>query len=395
MLIIIFILIFSFTATAADFGGGLIFPPENWHNHSSSIVETPEGDLLICWYHGSGEGEADDVKVLGARKRRGKSGWSEPFLLADTPNLPDLNPVLFIDPRGVLWLFWTTFLDNSAGGVLIKYRTATEYDDDGPPMWEWQDIIHCRPRNFEHLYSELLDSIEIVRAEHIKENPKLGKIINQQRRAIHDKLSRRLGWMIRTQPIMTSNSRMMLGLYHDIFACSLAAFTDDWGKTWSFSEPIQNVYLGLIQPSFVIRRDDTIVAFMRDNGYPKQIRVAKSQDAGVSWQKVRAMDIPNPGKSIQCLALKNGHWILLCNDMKKGNYRLTAFLSDDEGSSWKWRRVIEDVGKGNGAVTYPTLIQSKDGSLHCTFTYKTKEKTESIKYVHFNEAWIKAGEKLR
>ena len=33
----------------------LIFPLEHWHNHGSCIVECPDGDLLVCWFHGSGE----------------------------------------------------------------------------------------------------------------------------------------------------------------------------------------------------------------------------------------------------------------------------------------------------------------------------------------------------
>ena len=33
----------------------LIFPLEHWHNHASMIVELPGGDLLVCWFHGSGE----------------------------------------------------------------------------------------------------------------------------------------------------------------------------------------------------------------------------------------------------------------------------------------------------------------------------------------------------
>ena len=36
----------------------IIFPPEKWHNHASSIVELPNGDLFVTWYHGSGEREA-------------------------------------------------------------------------------------------------------------------------------------------------------------------------------------------------------------------------------------------------------------------------------------------------------------------------------------------------
>ena len=39
----------------------LIFPLEHWHNHASAIVECPNGDLLVCWFHGSGERTADDA----------------------------------------------------------------------------------------------------------------------------------------------------------------------------------------------------------------------------------------------------------------------------------------------------------------------------------------------
>ena len=32
----------------------LIFPLETWHNHGSCIVEASNGDLIVCWFHGSG-----------------------------------------------------------------------------------------------------------------------------------------------------------------------------------------------------------------------------------------------------------------------------------------------------------------------------------------------------
>src|SRR4029079_5345175 len=86
------------------FESELIFPLEHWHNHASCIVEVPNGDLLVCWCHGSGERQADDVKIEGARKRRGAKSWSPRFTMADTPDYPDTNCAMFIDPRGRLWL---------------------------------------------------------------------------------------------------------------------------------------------------------------------------------------------------------------------------------------------------------------------------------------------------
>jgi hypothetical protein len=69
----------------------LIFPLEHWHNHSSSVVELPNGDLIVCWFHGSGERQADDVEVLSARWSKRRNAWSKPFRLADTPLFPDFG----------------------------------------------------------------------------------------------------------------------------------------------------------------------------------------------------------------------------------------------------------------------------------------------------------------
>ena len=99
-----------------------IFPLESWHNHASCIVETPRGNLLACWFHGSGERKADDVKIEGARLRRGAKQWSGRFTLADTPDYPDGNPCLFIDPQQRLWLLYTTILANTWESALLKYR---------------------------------------------------------------------------------------------------------------------------------------------------------------------------------------------------------------------------------------------------------------------------------
>ena len=93
----------------------ILFPLETWHNHASCIVETPRGDLLVCWFHGSGERTADDVKIEGARKRKGSRQWSQRFTMADTPGYPDTNCAMFIDPEGGLWLLWPTILQPTGG----------------------------------------------------------------------------------------------------------------------------------------------------------------------------------------------------------------------------------------------------------------------------------------
>lgn len=383
--------------SAPDLRGELIFPVNPKHNHGSSIVETPQGDLLAVWFHGSGERKEDDVMLQGARLRaadRATGKWSEPFVMADTPNLPDCNPVLFIDPRGTLWLFWITVQDNEWGGSLLKYRTATEYQADGAPHWAWQEVIHVRPQNLDTRFSAVLDKANDYLGPMASVIPQLPKMLEEGRAAVSSKLRQRLGWMTRLHPIMTSDNRLMLGLYSDVFNCSMAAFTEDWGNTWSFSEPILDpniAKISNIQPSFVKKKDGGIVAFMRDNGLPKKIRTANSTDNGQTWSNVTELGIPNPGSSVECIPLKSGHWLLVCNDTEDGRHQLTAYLSEDEGVTWPKHRALEQVAKDGGNFSYPSVIQTADGQIHCTYSHTLKDvKGSSIKHACFSEEWVGA-----
>src|SRR4029434_2022159 len=61
---------FDANRSAPQLESELVFPLEHWHNHASMIVEAPNGDLLVCWFHGSGERTADDVVIRGAPFRK-------------------------------------------------------------------------------------------------------------------------------------------------------------------------------------------------------------------------------------------------------------------------------------------------------------------------------------
>src|SRR5262252_3285008 len=111
----------------------LIFPLETWHNHASCIVELPNGDLMVCWFHGSGERTADDVKIEGARLRKGQRQWSPRFDMADTPGFPDGNPCMFVDPFRRLWFIHTTILANTWESALLKVRISDDYQRNDPP----------------------------------------------------------------------------------------------------------------------------------------------------------------------------------------------------------------------------------------------------------------------
>ena len=65
----------------------------------------------MCWYHGSGERNADDVNIDAARKVQDSSPGHEVHDCRH-PEFPDTNPVMFLDRDKRLWLLWQVILAN-------------------------------------------------------------------------------------------------------------------------------------------------------------------------------------------------------------------------------------------------------------------------------------------
>jgi predicted neuraminidase len=380
-----------------------IFPLEHWHNHASMVVELPNGDLLTCWFHGSGERQADDVVVLGARLRKGSRQWSAPFQLADTPAYPDTNATMFLDPHKRLWLMWPTILANEWHTALMKYKISADYQRDGAPRWEVSEVLHVTPGDeFKTTVDREID--RMIQGQTLDD--RLKGYVDRIRKDAGEKLTRRLGWMTRAHPYVLEGRRLIVPLYSDGFSISLMAISDDWGKTWKTSTPL--VGRGNIQPSLARKKDGTLVAYMRDNGPPpKRLHMSISKDRGETWSTVVDSALPNPGSGAEVLVLRSGTWALIYNDLERGRYSLAVSLSEDEGATWPITRHLErdtDVSgepQGLGQYHYPSIIQAADGTLHATYSYfapvsASKKDAEgrlirkAIKHAHFNESWIRA-----
>ncbi len=374
-------------ATAADlphYSAELVFPLNAQHNHAPGIVECPNGDLLVSWYRGSGERSADDVMVLGARKKKDQGAWSESFVLADTPGFPDCNTCLLIDGQKRLWLFWPTILANTWESCLTNYKVATEYSGDGAPRWDKQGLVLIKPDDFQtdalRVLTQLVEKLNLTRSAEVDAKVALAK------ERLGNKLYQRLGWQPRCKPTILPTGRILLPLYTDTFSISIMAISDDGGATWFASKPL--IGFGNIQPAVLRRDDGTLVAYMRENGPLNKIRVAESRDDGMNWGPVGVSELPNPGSGLDGMRLASGHWLLIYNDTTNGRNSLAASLSDDEGRSWKWTRHLER--HPDGSYHYPAVTQGADGTIHAVYSYFVTE-GKSMKHAAINEAWIQAA----
>ena len=383
----------TFAAEKPFLESELIFPLETWHNHSSSLVELPNQDLLVCWYHGSGERTADDVRIDAARLVKGSRAWSKPFTIADTPGFPDTNPVMFLDRDQRLWLLWPVIVANEWETALMKYHISNDYLRAGPPKWSVNDDMLFIPRNFAATVKRAIEAMPTGANESERSATWRKRVLAKA----DDKYFSRMGWMPRVHPLQLPSGRILVPLYSDGYSFSLIAISDDGGASWTTSEPL--VGAGNVQPSLVRKRDGTLVAYMRDNGpAPKRIPMSTSHDDGITWSPVVDTDIPNPGTSIEAIALRDGTWVMVYNDLERGRHSLAVSLSDDEGVTWKWTRHLDrDLrGEGAGSFHYPSVIQAHDGSIHVSYSYYLNHlpkgsPSQTIKHARFNVDWIKAG----
>ena len=345
-----------------------VFDPQvqsHGHVHASCIVECPNGDLLTVWYENgprlpepyfSGQSDkSDDVRIGGARKRKGAASWSQPFVMTDTFGVSDNNPCMVIDAQDRLWLVHSTLTGVPKwtwGSALVRYAISSQYDQPGRPKWDREAVL-------------------------------LPHVVGLDDRDPSNPLSGRLGWMSRAHPLVRSDGAMLVPLANENFDIAVMAITTDGGQTWSYSKPVPQA--DVTQPSLVEFADGAMSAFFRTGDPSGKIKRSDSADGGVTWSDLTNTDLVHPDAGIEALLLRNGHLLMIHNDKTDARDRLAVSISTDRGETWRWTRYLEDTP--GQRFDYPSIIQAKDDSLHASYSYNLT----TVKHVRFNEDWVCAG----
>lgn len=286
--------------------------------HASTIVESRNG-LLAAWFGGTDEGNKD-VGIWLSHLKDGK--WTAPVEVAngvqtDGTRRPCWNPVLFQPKDAPLMLFYKVGPSPREWWGML--RTST---DGG---LTWSDA------------TRLPDTI-------------LGPIKNK--------------------PIQLKDGTILAGSSTEGLSpppewqLHMERSTDG-GKTWSLIKvPTTTSGPPAIQASFLRHTDGSIQAIGRTKS--KKVFTTTSKDNGLTWSEVALLDLPNPSSGTDAVTLRDGRHLFIYNHTPKGRMPLNVATSKD-GQSWNAALVLESEP---GEYSYPAIIQTADGLVHATYTWK-------------------------
>jgi predicted neuraminidase len=297
--------------------------------HASTIVQTRMG-LVAAWFGGTRERDPDVGIWIS---RHDGAQWSAPVEVAngvqpDGKRHPCWNPVLFAPSKGPLLLFYKVGPSPDTWWGMV--RTSTDEGRTWSPAVKLPDGI-----------------LGPIRAKPV-ELP--GGVLLAGSSTEND------GWIVHMERYSGDGSAASLGA------------AASWKKTGPLNTSTE---FGAIQPTILVHSPTSLQILCRT----RQAVIAESwsQDGGTTWSAMKATALPNPSAGIDAVHLSDGRFLLVYNPTPTGRAKLDIAISPD-GKTWKRAVVLED---STGEYSYPAMIQSRDGLVHVTYTWRR----ERIKHV--------------
>jgi len=294
--------------------------------HASTIVESKDG-LVAAWFGGTYE-KHPDVGIWFARLVDGK--WTVPIEVANGVESPEKrypcwNPILFQPTL-------------AAGGkksekplpLMLFYKVGPS-----PDTW-WGMLITSE------------DS---------------GRTWSKPRRLPEGILG-----PIKNKPIQLPSGDILSGTSSEHAGWRVHfERSSDLGQTWTATEPVNDgKQIGAIQPSFLLHKDGRLQAVGRTQ--QKLVFEVSSTDGGQTWGPLTLTSLPNPNAGTDAVTLADGRHLIVYNHTPRGRSPLNVAVSVD-GKAWQAALVLENEP---GEFSYPAVIQTADGLIHITYTWKRK-----------------------
>lgn len=287
-----------------------------------SIAASDDNNLWAVWYTGGITEDRDNLVVV-ARSRDGGVTWSKPLFCLELPNdIRMFDPSIWYAPDGKIHLYW------SASHQLWTMHADNPNSDE--PVWSAPQYVAP------------------------------GVAMNK---AIVDSRGR---WLI---PVSVWNCPYGPTKDHTPEGPSGAwiVVSEDQGKTY------HQLGRGYTPPDIALFDEHSVVE-LKDGRFWILNRTRKgvgqffSEDGGKTWSDFAASPIKHTSSRFFLRRLQSGKIILVKHgdiDQDCGRSQLKAFVSDDEGKTWRGGLLLDP----RSGISYPDGDQTPDGRIHIIYDF--------------------------
>ena len=180
---------------------------------------------------------------------------------------------------------------------------------------------------------------------------------------------------IKNKPVQLSNGEILCGTSTEHAGWRVHfERSSDLGQTWQATPPVNDgKKIEAIQPSILFNGGGRLEAL----GRTQQGKIFQiwSEDEGRTWGQMTLTSLPNPNAGTDAVTLRDGHHLLVYNHTAKGRSPLNVAVSAG-GKTWQAALVLED--EPGMEFSYPAVIQTSDGLVHITYTWKRQRVKHAV-----------------
>ncbi len=321
-----------------------------------TIAVTKKGRIFLGWYSGGWrEPHMDNFNLLVYSDNGGKT-WSKPVLVIPSSYencVHSLDIQLWINTDGELCVYW---VQNNT----VPHQGVTEeiLIKDGKPRviidgYDFFDFDHAMWKSV--CKNPDAEVLEFTAPEYMDKG------------------------FLRCKPTVLSSGRQLYFNYDQNSDRYGYSISEDGGRTHTHYYGAKKLLTCFDEGMAYEMKDGRVRLLARTERGTGYLAESYSSDGGLTWSDAVLSDIESPNTRFYIARTPSGRILLVNNDDKLDRKKMTVYLSEDDGITWKYKRLVDE----RNSLSYPD-VDFYDGRIYLTYD-RERTGAKEILFLSFTE----------
>ena len=306
-----------------------------------TVAVSRGGRVFLGWYSGgTTEPHMDNYNYLVYSDDGGKS-FGAPLLVIESErerNVHALDIQLWIAPNGSLWVF---SVQNNA----MLFTKENEY-----MLSARQTSTLCVVEREGYLFPDMRHTSWCI----VCDDPDAEELVFSEPRLLD------IGFL-RCKPLVTESGRWIFFNYDQLNDTYGYSISDDNGKSFNRHYGAKKIPTPFDETMAYQKRNGEIRMFARNER--GELAESISLDDGISWSEAALDGIASPNTRFYVSRTPSGRIILVNNDNMDTRCRMSVWLSDDDGQTFRYKKLVDDP---DYSTSYPD-VDFFDDKIYLTY----------------------------